>query len=167
MAKMEGRWVAFHSFRRFGDYVEYLRRVDHGWGDDLTLQLMAEMFVRPIHIINDHVLESPAYVTKNLPAFIAEKCWRPAIVVAHCTQHQVIDNSPSFVCLVWFGCGNELVWVFLKCLDGGGDHHPPIPSCEVHTGSFFLSFKAESRHTLMLCYLEKHYEAGVPLDLDV
>ena len=132
MAKMEGRWGAFHSFRRFEDYVEYLRRVDHGWGDDLTLQLMAEMLVRPIHMINDHVLESHAYVPKTPPASIAEKCWRPAIVVAHHTQHQVIITPP----VSWFGCGNGLVWLFLKCLDGGG-HHPPIPNFEVHTGSFF------------------------------
>jgi len=95
MAKMEARWGDFHCFRMFGDYVEYLRRVDHGWGDDLTLQLMAEMLVRPIHIINDHVLESHAYVTKNPPDFISEKCWRPRIVIAHYAQHLVISPRPT------------------------------------------------------------------------
>ena len=123
MAKMEGRWGAFHSFRRFEDYVEYLRRVDHGWGDDLTLQLMAEMFVRPIHIINDHVLESHAYVTKNPPAFIAEKCWRPAIVVAHYTHIRLLKQFPQFFGLVWVQ-QQVGVGVFEVYLRGGVDHHP-------------------------------------------
>jgi len=64
----------------------------------------------------------------------------------------------------WCGC----VLKFLgKGGRGLGDCPPhPLGVLRFHEGSFSM-IKAELCHNQMLGHLEKHYEAVVPLDLDV
>ena len=70
------------GFPNFDRYLEYMRR-DGSWGDHLTLTAVADLLLRPVHVITDSTHSAAAEVIIKPSAAVSPEAWGEPIVLAH------------------------------------------------------------------------------------